>query len=71
MVLIITNPVERARWEEHLRIRSRAKRQPEKTKDIIRLSNEGKSIKEIRKEVKGSFNTVTYVRKNARRQGQF
>lgn len=70
MVLILTNPIEKARREEHLRTCSRVKLSPCKTEEIIKLSIEGKSIKDIKKYVHGSYNTVTYVRTNARRQGQ-
>jgi DNA-binding NarL/FixJ family response regulator len=69
MVLIITDPIERARWEEHQRMHCHSKQCPERIQEIIRLSKEGKSIPEIRKEVRSSFGNVSNIRTNARRQG--
>jgi len=68
MSLEITE-TERERFLIHLQKRSRVQSMPEKEQEIIRLSNENVSLKEIRRAVKSNNGYVTQVRARARRQG--
>ena len=68
MSLEITE-TERERFSTHLQKRSRIQSMPEKEQEIIRLSNENVSLKDIRRTVKSNNGYVTQVRARARRQG--
>ena len=68
MSLEITE-TERERFLIHLQKRSRVHSMPEKEQEIIRLSNENVSLKEIRRAVRSNNGYVTQVRAKARRQG--
>ena len=71
MVLKITDPVERERWELHLKLVNSFKNNPNKysaeQQEIIRLSAEGKSIREIRETVPGSTEKVCAALARGRR----
>ena len=71
MVLKITDPVERERWESHLKHVNSFKNHPDRynaeQQEIIRLSAEGKSIREIRGIVPGSTEKVCAALARGRR----
>jgi len=71
MVLKITDPVERKRWESHLKLVNSFKNHPDRynaeQREIIKLSSEGKSIREIRATVPGSTEKLSTARARWRR----
>lgn len=73
MVLIITDPIERKRWEAHLKMTQMCKKNTTQYKadeqKIIKMSASGASIKDIDKEVPGSMEKIITVRTRARRMG--
>ena len=68
MVLIITNPVERQRWNDHLQQYRRERQVPHVDAEVIRLSKY-LSSSQIKKEITISNERFITVRGRARRQG--
>lgn len=73
MVLKITDPVERERWEAHLRMtnsfKSNTKQYRADQQKVIEMTAEGKSLREIKEEVPGRVEKVLAARNRGRRGG--
>lgn len=69
MVIIVTDPVERQRWEQHLTKYVSSEKYPGRDEKVIELSKKGYSINKIRAEIGGNVGYVTGVLTRARRQG--
>jgi len=68
MVLIITDPIQRKRWEDYNQHYGRVRRFADIDSDVINLSKEF-SIKELKSKITISNERLMTIRGRARRQG--
>lgn len=61
---------EQIRWNEFSIKNRRAKLYPDRDAQVIKLSNDGMSIKEIQGEIGSNYGYITEVRRKARREGK-